>query len=255
MSTLRPPASPEDGIRRAWRDTSDDQPPARIDAAILAAARAAVADDAGSGAASVTRARPAHWFTRWQPLAAAAAVAGLAFALLQTLPRDRDMAPPPAIRTLEPAASAPPAATAEESVSVPGVRDLPTPAAAKEAAASSPATAGKAAVAGPPLADQAGAEVAADHATAHAADAPASAAPPAARTRTEAEERYVVPSAGLQVMDASPAAVSRIDAIVALYRAGDETRAASELRALRADDPEADSRLPDAMREWAKTVR
>jgi hypothetical protein len=56
-------------------------------------------------------------------------------------------------------------------------------------------------------------------------------------------------------MEASPGLAARIDRIIALHGAGDEAGAAAELRALRAADPDADLRLPDTLREWAKTVR
>lgn len=72
----------DESIDRAWRDGSDEQPPARVDAAILAEAR-----------------KPRSRFSTWQPLAAAAAVACLAFLLVQLMPRDRSVeqpAPPPA---------------------------------------------------------------------------------------------------------------------------------------------------------------
>jgi quinol-cytochrome oxidoreductase complex cytochrome b subunit len=73
-----------DGI---WRKASREEPPPHVDAAILAAAR-------------TRRSR----FATWQPLAMAAAVAGLAFLLVQLLPREPDVeqpilmepAPPPA---------------------------------------------------------------------------------------------------------------------------------------------------------------
>jgi uncharacterized protein (DUF4415 family) len=47
----------------------------------------------------------------------------------------------------------------------------------------------------------------------------------------------------------------RIDHIVTLYRAGDESAAATELRALRADVEGVDAQLPAGLRAWARTVR
>ena len=246
MSTQRPPASPDDAIRGAWREASEDQPPTQIDAAILAAARAAVADDTGLGAASVPRARTGHWFTRWQPLAAAAAVAGLALVIAHTLPRDHVVTPPPSVPSRAPAPSAPPGPAAEKSVSTPSAREV---------VAESPAMADQAALAGRSEADQVAAEVAADYATAPAAKTPANLAPPAARSSAEADAGPVAPGAEMRMMEASPGLAARIDRIIALHGAGDEAGAAAELRALRAADPDADLRLPDTLREWAKTVR
>ena len=60
-----------------WRKASREEPPPHVDAAILAAAR-------------TRRSR----FATWQPLAMAAAVAGLAFLLVQLLPREPDVEQP-----------------------------------------------------------------------------------------------------------------------------------------------------------------
>ncbi len=68
----------DESIDRAWRDGSDEQPRARVDAAILAEAR-----------------KPRSRFSAWQPLAAAAAVACLAFLLVQLMPRERSVERPP----------------------------------------------------------------------------------------------------------------------------------------------------------------
>ena len=80
-------------LDRAWQQLSDEQPPSALDAAIIAAAHKSIQDR--DGQAQVKRAGPPQrsWLTRWQPLAAAAAVAGLAFVLVQSLPRGRDVAP------------------------------------------------------------------------------------------------------------------------------------------------------------------
>ena len=88
-------------LDRAWQQLSDEQPPSALDAAIIAAAHKSIQDR--DGQAQVKRAGPPQrsWLTRWQPLAAAAAVAGLAFVLVQSLPRDRDVAP--SLRMEEPA--------------------------------------------------------------------------------------------------------------------------------------------------------
>ena len=84
------------------------------DAAIIAAAHKSTRG--GNEQAQVNRARPPQrsWLTRWQPLAAAAAVAGLAFVLVQSLPRDHDVATSPRMeeRATTPAAQEHPASPA-----------------------------------------------------------------------------------------------------------------------------------------------
>ncbi len=97
-------------LDRAWQQLSDEQPPPALDAAIIAAAHKSI--QGRNEQAQVIRASPPYrsWLTRWQPLAAAAAVAGLAFVLVQSLPRDRDVAP--SLRMEEPATT--PAAAQEQ---------------------------------------------------------------------------------------------------------------------------------------------
>jgi len=89
---LRPSHRDAD-LARAWREASDEQPPAHLDAAILAAARKSVPDHGEQRNTAPGRARSRNWLMRWQPLAAAATVAGLAFVLVQMLPREHDFEP------------------------------------------------------------------------------------------------------------------------------------------------------------------
>ena len=84
MNTRQPDGSPNEPLHDAWRQASAEMPPARVDAAILAAARAA---QDGERAATTARRDARRGFRHWQPLLAAAGVAGLAFVLVQTLPR------------------------------------------------------------------------------------------------------------------------------------------------------------------------
>ena len=77
-------------VDAAWRQAASEQPPAEVDAAILAAARAAVRRDAQER----LPARPPRRWAKWQPLAAAAGVIGLSFLLVQMLPRDHLTRPP-----------------------------------------------------------------------------------------------------------------------------------------------------------------
>ena len=216
---------PDDGVGdpavdAAWRRAARDQPPARVDDAILAAARAEVRGHPQS--------RPAGnrqpWRIAWQPFAAAAGVVGLSFLLVQMLPRNEVptpvTAPVPAADAnrpmTAPAASgpAPPpaAASAEKSVSQPGVSQ-PGPAASDALGGQAPDRA--------PL---------------------AGAAPPAAAQA--AAERSVAPTS-------SPAPVAWANRIVALHDAGDLAAAAAELRAFRAAYPDADGYLPVGLRAWA----
>ena len=87
------PDGQDAAVARAWRRASDEQPPSRLDDAILAAARAAAQPGDTRADAGQHRPRPRSRWLQWQPLLAAASVAGLAFVLLQLRPLDRDVAP------------------------------------------------------------------------------------------------------------------------------------------------------------------
>ncbi len=132
-------------VDAAWRQAAGDQPPAEIDAAILAAARAAVRRDAQER----QPAPPPRRWASWQPLAAAAGVIGLSFLLVQMLPRDQIVRPPanrdasrtPAAEsapTITPPAAPPEAAVTDEAAIMSGEREAKpgaAPRAALEAAA------------------------------------------------------------------------------------------------------------------------
>ena len=183
---------------------------------------------------------------QWQPLAAAATVAGLAFILLQVMPRERDVAP--SIRIEE---SAPRPATARPTTIEPP---------AAERAAAAPTAADAAVVeqkisgqlAGRPNDDTpaGSANAAADQQPAIspegdsanlAAPAPAAAAAPALEKRQR---------------DESPMSSADWTArIVTLYESGDLAGATDALRAFRAVHPDADTYLPDSLRDWARTVK
>ena len=129
-------------VDAAWRQAAQEQPPAEVDAAILAAARAAVRHDAPER----QPAPPLRWWANWQPLAAAAGVIGLSFLLVQMLPRANLARPPANQESPQPAAEsapntvapAPPAAATSDATSVmSGERDATAgaaPRAAMEAA-------------------------------------------------------------------------------------------------------------------------
>ena len=86
-------AAEESALRKAWHQASDEFPPRELDAAIIAAARRSVQDRDSRAKTASDGQRSRSWFMQWQPLAAAATVAALAFVLLQVMPRDRDVIP------------------------------------------------------------------------------------------------------------------------------------------------------------------
>jgi len=133
-------------VDAAWRHAGREEPPARVDDAILAAARAAVHRDAQARRPAPA---PRHW-ARWQPLAAAAGVIGLSFLLVQLLPRDEPerrpaasgkQGAPRAESASAPAESTP--AQAAPSTATPAARDAASAASAEReagAAAAPPST-------------------------------------------------------------------------------------------------------------------
>ena len=120
------PSNRDAALERAWREASDEQPPAHLDAAIIAAARKSAPNRGEQPHTAPVRVQSRNWLTKWQPLAVAATVAGLAFVLVQMLPREHDLAPSlqrqesapvPASVKPPPATPAPPAATAKATAS------------------------------------------------------------------------------------------------------------------------------------------
>lgn len=188
---------------------------------------------------------------QWQPLAAAATVAGLAFVLVQTLPRDRELAP--TIRSETPASASAPA---------------PVPEAALETRGSAPARA----VTEAPVSPGAG-QAAPDQSVESAARSPtpevaADIADSMREAETDQRKRVmtVLPgdaySAEAAAADSerAPAAVAQPSTadwaarIAALHSSGDLAGAASALREFRAMDPDADEYLQESLRDWARTV-
>lgn len=207
-------------VDAAWRQVGGEQPPAEVDAAILAAARAAVRRDTKER----LPARPPRRWANWQPLAAAAGVIGLSFLLVQLLPREH-VARPPANQGAQraPAAESAPTTTAP----------APSPGAVPPSRVEVPAS--------PPAAS-----AASDAASIMSVEreAAAGAAPRAAR---EAAAKQSVAARPV-----SPEAwASRI---AALHDAGDLATAEAELRAFRAAYPDADNYLPEAVQAWAASV-
>jgi hypothetical protein len=231
-------------VDAAWRGAAREVPPARVDEAILAAAR-----DAVRGRPTGRRATGRQpWWSAWQPLAAAASVIGLSFLLVQMLPRDEVPAP---VAAPVPAAS--PAAAAESAVvtATPDRRSdvVPPPSAAeswaeprqesREPAQPTPV----AAAVEKAVADRAaGANLSA--ATQRMdRPAPAAAAPGAARQ-----------AAAEQSVAAAPTPEAWASRIAALHDAGDIDAAAAELRAFRASHADAERYLPERLGGWAASV-
>ena len=70
------PSNSDAALERAWRETSDEQPPAHLDAAIIAAARKSVPDRGEQPITAPVHVQSRSWLTQWQPLAAAVAATG-----------------------------------------------------------------------------------------------------------------------------------------------------------------------------------
>ena len=263
----RTPAG-DDALDRVWQQVSDEQPPPALDAAIIAAAHKSTRG--GNEQAQVNRARPPQrsWLTRWQPLAAAAAVAGLAFVLVQSLPRDHDVATSPRMeeRATTPAAqehpaspatreaieaktAGPPATTvARESVTAPAVA-IDRKSEAEPVTTLRAAEADQRQLAAPETAGR----VSADAAAGAAAPIPAPARTTASAEASAAASAAVAKAARDNV--APPNATDRAARVAALHAAGDFDGAAYALREFRAVDPDADTYLPESLRDWAQTVQ
>ncbi len=228
----------DDPVDRAWHGTSVEEPPPQIDAAIIEAARTEAArarQVTPTGTAARVR-RNGEWWLRWQPLAAAAAVAGLAFVLVQTIPRDRDVTPPLSHERARPRAPvAPPRAE----------RD------AMPAAPIAPPRAEQDATSAAPVQSQAGMPSATVQ------------APVAGKDRSEAYENQARSSAkgaaesvegrGAETFPAADRWAAKIEA---LAEAGEYAAAARELRAFRDayGREEADRELSEELRAWASSV-
>lgn len=246
MKTWRPGEDDDfdTAIDREWRKASREEPPQHVDAAILAAAR--------------TR-RP--WSATWQPLAAAAAVAGLAFLLVQLLPSERELEQPIRMEAQQPAAvpAEQPGATAKEAIQDATEAAPVTPRVRENESRERGEPAAKSALSPPQEPTELAAsrsdaaleprqlskESRADGTLAAGAPAPAAAAEGAA-ARAESS------SLASPTPEMPPAQWATL--IETLYASGDRAAAAAQLRAFRAQYPDADRYLPEALREWASTV-
>jgi hypothetical protein len=246
MSTLRHDEGDDFDVTidGEWRKASREEPRQHVDAAILAAARSR---------------RP--WLATWQPLAAAAAVAGLAFLLVQLLPRERELEQPIRMESPQPAAvpagqtggaatattesaSEGAAATPRLRQAEPAERDQSAP---KSAVALSQEPAEAAASRSDAALEprQSSIESRADGELSAGATAPAAAAERAA-ARAD--------SSGLAspAVEMPPAQWATL--IETLYASNDRVAAAAQLRAFRIAHPDADRYLPGTLREWASSV-
>lgn len=315
-------------LAAAWREHAQAEPPAALDAAILAAAhRAAGAGPRDADALAEAR-EPERW---WWPLAAAAAIGAVAFGVIQLLPSERaavdtivsdtprstpgagaapDVSPirkqaeaprpssdrktkemtAPAVATAPPPAEVPAPGKREAAPTAPGPAAIAVPSepaaapaalatlaeprafpaeprAADAIAPSSREARGNVERAVPPAAEPP--REFRERADAARAPAPKGAAklaaetPPAFAARQVAGRAEADASAAPHVSGAgkpAPPGVPRtvdewIARLRALRREGRETEAQSALQDFRATWPDADTRLPPDLREWAATVK
>lgn len=263
-----------DALERAWREASTDRPPPNVDAAVIAAARASVAEarEATSYVGQV-RPRPMPWLARWQPLLAAAAVAGLALVLVPMLPREHGSAPTmqrqqstaaPGVESVPERAPVPEEGTAVTRRASPPSADtalterreraVPAPP-ASPARSDSPPGLTPGVVPPAPASSDVPAQ-ASDRETPAPAAGSAPASPTRAAEAPSAERAAAADAVATfgQAAAPSPEAARWAARIEALHAAGELDAAARELRAFRAADPQADAHLPDSLRDWARTV-
>jgi len=267
------PESPvrDAALDAAWRANSLDEPPAQVDAAILAAAHRAVA----AGSRDVRRvagkaASPDRW---WMPLAAAAMIGAVVIGVSRMAPQDQAPTAPfvsdiPA-RDAAPRDNAIPLEGKDASARVPELgaatkRIAEAPAAgvaAPPARAPSVAFTPSPAERGPttalggvaPSEDAASESTRADQPSAPASTfAPAPPSLPRAGASPPLTGKIAASSSATDAR--TPDADAWIVRIRKLYDEGKLTEAAKELDALRAAVPDADRRLPPEVRAWARTI-
>lgn len=251
MNTGRPdePRPADDAVDQAWRAASKEAPGAHIDAAILDAARAEMNRDQRRPVDAGRTAAPRQriWWTAWQPLAAAATVAGLAFVLVQTMPRERDVAPPIAVEQALPEAE--PSMVDETPAPAAPPPDAPEPPPQTADSTAAPREATVESTSAPPAAPTAKSRVEQPVRSRATTAAPAPAGVAAQSTRDLGEAQRVMESADFVLTPEAWAA--RVEE---LFAADDHAAAAAELRAFRAAHVDADQYLPEALRDWAGTV-
>lgn len=201
-------------VDAAWRRASVEEPSARADAAILEAARGATRG--ARQAHPVSRPGRRTW-NYWRPMAAAAAVAALAFLLVPRTEHQESRHAAPAQRPVTEMTA--PAAGAAPAHVPPSRQDSAT------AEAAAPAMAAPAAKSEPMV--------------------PRAVDPPA-----ESQAASVSADAGR----GAPSPEQWTHRIESLYAAGDLAGATTALREFRRAFPEADSQLPPELRAWAAAV-
>jgi hypothetical protein len=182
-------------------------------------------------------------------------VAGLAFVLVQTMPRDGEVEPPIAVEmsrqpapaeapSVAPSAPATEGAIRAEAVESSEMQRAPVapPDAQSNEAMAPPAAASSGAVEGGVVAEP--------------GDAAKAEAPSEADTAAGTRYRAAPPTPSTAALPAPPPAPGDWAArIESLYDAGDVASAATELRAFRAEYEDADRHLPGTLREWAASVK
>jgi len=221
-------------VDQAWRTVATDEPSAQLDATILAAARAATVRAKSASTPPATR----HWWTHWQPLAAAAGVAGLAFTIVQMLPREVAVPAKTSTSTEQAIERALPGRS--EGLPQQNAASPPPPSPPGEAVAEQPTAARRALPAAPTPPSRASEGATAGDVAGARAEADAS---------SEQRLRQIAPPAAAPVTPEDWAL--RIEA---LYGAGDESAAADVLQAFRAAYPDADQYLAEALLPWAASV-
>jgi hypothetical protein len=261
-------------LERAWHEASNELPPVALDAAIIAAAGSSASARVEEPVGNTGLMQSPSRLAQWQSLAAAAAVAGLAFVLVQTLPRKRDLASPMQRQESVPAApaakspSAVSSARTESAAIMPNTADessnardfvaVPSDATAQGRASSQPALPAPSTPASPSAT-----------ATEESVGEPAQ---PVGELSTEHRKAVAPPAAdramSYGVAAAAPSSAQRTESttavapdapawaakIAALHASGNVTAAGQALREFRDAEPRADTYLPESLRDWAATI-
>jgi hypothetical protein len=187
-------------------------------------------------------------------MAAAAAVAGLAFMLVQTLPRDPERTPAPAAQ--ESAQATAPASAQTPARAQPDLAERQRVESARSGDSDSPVaqeqTISPGVTAAPSLDLAPPAAMPADNSAIAAASQVPSVGSNESRGDAAAERGKAAASTASGELASPEVWVARI---LSLHDAGDIAAAADALRAFRATEPNADRHLPAQLREWAGSVQ
>jgi hypothetical protein len=267
-----PPVKPEQDpqLAAAWRDASDELPPAPLDSTILAAAHRAVDSGPRDSQKPDVALRNAR---RWRiPLAAAASICVVALGILLTRPEQAVVSTLSVNAPPSTSAAPPPATSPTEQATAPAAASAKAPARRNEATQTADGASASATLAAGENAQSAVKKTSDDRrelASAPAASVAREAEAPRVADKAElfkqSESRATASLSGA-VVDQGVArgaagAVVPVDAAAAIARIrqlhaeGKFAPAAQKLRALRVVDPEADQQLPVELRAWAATVK